>query len=258
METIVRRIDLTRARGLEAQELLRREWLVTNGIGGYASGTISGSVSWRYHGLLIASLPEPFGRMVMLNHLGESIRLADGRCLELSGHDQQPLVLKRGPVISEFRLENHLPVWTYESDGIVIEKHVLFLYGQNTVHIGYRLVSGQQSVLLELRPSIHFRGHEHSVNEALQDDYRWSASGDRYEVTRGEILPRLRLVLKGDHAVFTYDGGNRREIGYPKEAERGYPSRGLLWSPGFFSVQLPPRRDATLIASTEWWNTMLA
>ena len=60
MEKLIRRIDLTRARGEDARQLLRREWLATNGLGGYASGTICGSVTWRYHGLLIAALPSPF------------------------------------------------------------------------------------------------------------------------------------------------------------------------------------------------------
>src|SRR3954449_10893442 len=66
MEKLIRRIDLKNAPADELPGILRREWLVTNGLGGYASGTISGSVTWRYHGLLIAALPEPFGRTVML------------------------------------------------------------------------------------------------------------------------------------------------------------------------------------------------
>src|SRR5215472_8333798 len=104
METIVRRIDLTRARGVEAQQLLRREWLVTNGLGGYASGTISGAVSWRYHGLLIAALPAPFGRMAMLNHLGESIRFPDGHLVQFGGVDSSgPEDLSSAPqFVTEF------------------------------------------------------------------------------------------------------------------------------------------------------------
>src|SRR3954452_8901402 len=129
MEKLIRKIDLTRARGEDARQLLRREWLATNGLGGYASGTICGSVTWRYHGLLIAALPAPFGRMVMLNHLSELLRLQDGRLIELSGHgrDQED---NPAHYISEFRLENHLPVWRYEVEGIILEKCILFLYGQ--------------------------------------------------------------------------------------------------------------------------------
>ena len=79
MDHLIRRIKLVDVTGEEARQLLRREWLMTNGLGGYASGTISGSVTWRYHGLLIAALPAPFGRVVMLNHLAEYVRLPDGR-----------------------------------------------------------------------------------------------------------------------------------------------------------------------------------
>src|SRR5215472_8421878 len=120
METIVRRIDLTRARGLEAQELLRREWLVTNGLGGYASGTISGAVSWRYHGLLIAALPSPLGRIVMLNHLAESLRLEDGKHVEFCGQESNPRdrMMSCGHFLVEFRLENQMPIWRYEMDHI--------------------------------------------------------------------------------------------------------------------------------------------
>jgi predicted glycogen debranching enzyme len=255
MEKLVRRIDLTHSRGEETRGLLRREWLATNGLGGYASGTISGSVTWRYHGLLIAALPAPMGRMVMLNHLAEYIRLADGRVVQIGGVEpSEPEEFARiSRYLTEFRLENGLPIWHYEVEGVVIEKHVLFLYGQNTVHINYHLLSAQQDVLLELRPSIHFRGHEHSVDEKLSPAYQVRAEADHYEVILPEHLLGLRMVLMGDQAALTYDGGTRREIYYPKEAERGCPPRGWLWSPGFFSVRLHPRQDATLIASTEWW-----
>jgi predicted glycogen debranching enzyme len=150
MEKLIRKIDLTRARGEDAQQLLRREWLATNGLGGYASGTISGSVTWRYHGLLIAALPAPFGRMVMLNHLAEYISFPDGRLVEIGGEERsQPQEAEQiGHFITEFRLENHLPVWRYEVEGIVLEKQVLFLYGQNTVHVTYRLLSSQDNVCL--------------------------------------------------------------------------------------------------------------
>jgi predicted glycogen debranching enzyme len=258
MDKLIRRIDLTRARGEDARKLLHQEWLATNGLGGYASGTISGSITWRYHGLLIAALPAPFGRMVMLNHLGEHLRFSDGKTVEIGGADLNRSGEGSNHYLTEFRLENHLPVWRYEVDGIILEKHVLFLYGQNTVHVSYHLLSKHDTVQLQLRPSIHFRGHEQAVNEGSQEGYRLSVAAERYEVTGGDSLPPLRMVLNGEHSAFTYDGGSRREIVYQKEAERGYQSRGLLWSPGYFSVSLRPHRDATLIASTESWGTMLA
>src|SRR3954454_14326211 len=105
MDKLIRRIDFTSARGESARELLRREWLVTNGLGGYASGTISGSVTWRYHGLLIAALPEPFGRTVMLNHVAEFIHLPGGRLVEIGGEERsQPGESRARHFVTEFRL----------------------------------------------------------------------------------------------------------------------------------------------------------
>jgi glycogen debranching enzyme len=240
--------------------LLRQEWLVTNGLGGYASGTISGSVTWRYHGLLIAALAAPLGRVVMHNHLAEFVRFPDGRALQIGGEEpsqpEDPLV--RGSYLTEFRLENQLPVWRYEVEGILLEKHVLLLYGQNTVHITFRLLSNQERVRLELRPSLHFRSHERPVSESLQDDYVLSMHGTQFEILAGNSWPPLRLHLRGTNTTFTYEAGTRREIYYQKDAERGYESRGLLWSPGHFGVDLSPRQEATLIGSTEPWNTLLA
>src|SRR5437588_11707498 len=154
METLIRRINLAQARGENARRLLRQEWLTTNGLGGYASGTISGSVAWRYHGLLIAALQGPFGRTVMLNHLSESIRFPDGQVVQIGGVEPSVPsdVAMTTHYLTEFRLENGLPIWRYDRNGVVLEKHVLFLYGQNTVHINYRLLHSQQQVQLELRP----------------------------------------------------------------------------------------------------------
>ena len=69
IDSVCRSLTIDRATDGGAATLVGAEWLVTNGLGGYASGTISGAVSWRYQGLLIAALPSPLGRVVMLNHL---------------------------------------------------------------------------------------------------------------------------------------------------------------------------------------------
>jgi len=260
MEKLIRRIDLRNAAGEEARNQLTQEWLVTNGLGGYASGTISGAVSWRYHGLLIAALPSPLGRVVMLNHLAESLRLSDGRLLEFCGQESNPSdrMMSCGQFLVEFRLENQMPVWRYEMENIVLEKILVLLHGQNTVHITYRLLSGPESLQLELRPSMHFRRHEHSVSEAITREYLFQAEASRYEVSAGQDMPPLRMMLRGDRYTFTHDGGTRREIYYQKDADRGYESRGILWSPGNFTVHLNSGKDATLIASSETWNTMHA
>src|SRR5882757_6997098 len=114
-----------------------REWLVTNGLGGYASGTVAGVITRRYHGVLIAALPAPFGRTVMLSHVAEELRMADGRRFDIGGRERTgdaPDAHGTG-YLAEFRLEAGLPVWRYEVDGLTIEKRIFLPYMQNTVHI---------------------------------------------------------------------------------------------------------------------------
>src|SRR5882724_3167661 len=72
----------------DPESLVTREWLVTNGLGGYASGTVPGVITRRYHGLLIAALPAPHGRVVMLSHVAEQVRFADGHCVEIGGRER--------------------------------------------------------------------------------------------------------------------------------------------------------------------------
>src|SRR6202165_6164119 len=95
--------------------LLNREWLVTNGLGGYASGTVSGAVTRRYHGLLIAALPGPLRRVVMWNHVSEFLRFSDDDVVSLGAEERAggQLDLKGADFLTEFRLEDGLPVWTY-------------------------------------------------------------------------------------------------------------------------------------------------
>ena len=149
--------------------LRHKEWLVTNGLGGYASETVAGVVNRRYQGLLVASLPAPLGRMVMLNHLLERVRLANRQIVWLGDQDTVagPNTVDRADHLEEFRLELGLPVWRYRLPGAVIEKRLLMPHGQNTVHVTYRLLEGSDSIRLALRPSIQFRGYEAPVDTSL-------------------------------------------------------------------------------------------
>src|SRR3954465_9483790 len=150
-----------------AEELLDREWIVTNGLGGYASGSLGGAVTRRYHGLLIAALPAPLGRVVIWNYLSDSLRFSDGESISLAGEERAggQLHLYGADHLREFRLEDGLPVWIYQVRDIVLEKRVTLPHLQNTVHISYRILQGNARVRLELRPAFHFRHHEIPVNK---------------------------------------------------------------------------------------------
>ncbi len=239
--------------------LLEREWLVTNGLGGYASGSIAGVSTRRYHGLLIAALAAPLGRTVMLNHLNEELRLSDGRVVPLGG-DEQPeagLVIPGASSLEEFRLELGLPVWTYAVGDFLIEKRILLLYRQNTVHVTYRLLAGASPVRLRVRPSVHFRPHEEPVSSRVDHSFTVVSASEGFEIQYPQ-LPPLRTRLTGPRSAMVLDGGHWRELCYRLEQQRGYESKGKVWSPGYFRTDLEPGQDATLVASTEPWDVLSA
>jgi predicted glycogen debranching enzyme len=241
-----------------AGTLARREWLVANGLGGYASGSVAGPVTRRYHGLLIAAHAAPLGRVVMLTALAETLRLPDGTeaVLESAIRDAAEVEGQAGLPLLAFRLEDHLPVWRYAVGDRVVEKRIVMPHGHNIVHATYRLVEGDGPVALTLRPLLHFRPLEADVGRPLDRTYVLSAQAGRYEIAAGPDLPALRLSLDGEGCALTLDGGGRHEVFYALEAERGYPSRGPLWSPGQFAGELRRDRPLTLVAGTEAWHTI--
>jgi predicted glycogen debranching enzyme len=238
----------------------RREWLVTNGLGGYSSGTVAGVVTRRYHGLLVSAMPAPLGRYVMLNHLLERVRLPSRDVTWLGDEDEVAGInaVDRHGHLTEFRLELGLPVWRFTLGDLVIEKRVLMPYGQNTVHVTYRLIEGEGPVRLGLRPSVQFRPYEAPVGTAPGDAYMLTAVGNRYELSAGDELPSLRMTLHGARAGLTLDERGITAVPYEMEASRGYDSVGALWSPGYFRADLTPHDDIALIASTEPWETVFA
>jgi predicted glycogen debranching enzyme len=242
------------------EQLLEREWLVTNGLGGYSSGTVCGALTRRYHGLLVAANPAPLGRTLVLNRLTEVVRFHDGSTVHFGGDQKQGGVLEFQGMeyLTGFALEDGLPVWRYDMKGTVIEKRLVLVHGQNTVHLIYRLVSGAGRVRLKLQPAIHFRPHDAPVDLNVEEPYIFSAVENRYQIATGSGPPHLRLVITGGRGTFTLEEKTITGIFYAVEHARGYESLGTLWSPGYFAVDLEAGQDAALTASTETWETIRA
>src|SRR5215210_7198250 len=122
-------VPVRRLRGGDISTWLDREWLVANGLGGYACGTVSGAATRRYHGLLVAAHPAPLGRVMMWNHLAEHFRLPDYRGTAVGGRERVGRIaeIEGAEVLAEFRLEIGLPVWRFEIAEHVIEKRVFML-----------------------------------------------------------------------------------------------------------------------------------
>ena len=253
---VMRRMRWDRAE-TSRELLLNREWLVSNGLGGYASGSVSGAITRKYHGILIAGLPAPLGRMVMWSHVSEFLRFSDDDLVSLGAEERAggQLDLHGADYLSEFRLEDGLPVWTYQVRDLVIEKRILLPHLQNTVHVSYQITAGSKPPRLELRPAFHFRHHEAPVDQGFAAPYKVTAVEGRYEINGpGRRIPPLRMRLYGGGSGFTIAAARIRQVVYRTEQQRGYAYEGDLWSPGFFQIDLARQSTATLIGSTENWE----
>jgi predicted glycogen debranching enzyme len=255
---LVRRVPWARGEGADPAPLLDLEWLVTNAVGGYASGTVAGVATRRYHGLLVAALPG-LGRTLMLGTLAEEVRLPDGRCVRIGGEERPDALEVDAACLAEFRLEAGLPVWTYDLMGeAVVEKRVLMPYGHNTVHVTYRLIRGDGPLRLRLYPSLNCRPHDEPFDQR-HNEYRLSTPGDDcYELTVGGDLPTLRMKLFGHNSAFTIEWRTLPRV-HRVEASRGYGPLAAVLRPGHLRAYLThDAREATLLASTESWDAALA
>lgn len=237
-----------------AEDTRRREWILTNGLGGFASGTLSGGVTRRYHGLLVAALPAPLGRTVMLSRLHETITTGKQNVIllndqELENHQTEGAVCQ---CITSFNLDDGLPRWIYQSEAITLEKRMLMQPKQNTVLINYKVVAADGPVTIELRPAMHFRPLEAAVNEDFVNntEYVVNSKDNLYYVQGGDYPPLLLKIIDAESS-FNIDNRRRDDIYFRLEFERGYAYVGKHWSPGFFKITLQPGESATLIATTE-------
>ncbi|HEX8407711.1 MAG TPA: amylo-alpha-1,6-glucosidase [Thermoanaerobaculia bacterium] len=245
-------------RGEPRDALFQREWLVTNGLGGYASGTIGGACTRRFHGKLIAALPGPLGRTMMLNHLEEHLVTAGGTTWILSGDESGRAITWPTPdFLEEFVLECGVPVWRFSGDGIRFEKRVVMPNAQNTIWIVYRLLEGPDGLTLRLRPSLNFRPHEGLLDRPPQG---WTvhADGTNIEIAESTAYPALRLSIVGKSAGLNADPRDVEHVIYRLEKNRGYEYEGPLWSPGVIHLELQRGADAALVASVEPWAVVHA
>jgi predicted glycogen debranching enzyme len=227
------------------------EWLETNGIGGFASSTIIGLNTRRYHGLLTAALKPPVGRFVLLSKLEETL-VIDGRRYELSANQYPGVIHPQGfRYQSGFRLDP-FPAFTYEIDGVHLEKLVFMVRGENTTVVQYELLESRSETVdikLEVRPLIAFRDYHSTTHEN-------SALNPQIEVETGQTtfqpysdLPALHLAH--DLAEIDRTGFWYRNFQYSLEQERGLDFAEDLFSPCAFTVDLRKQPRARLIASTE-------
>src|SRR5713101_6501228 len=232
---------------------LRREWLETNGLGGFASSTITGLNTRRYHGLLVAATKPPVGREVLLSKLEETL-LIDGQPFDLSCNRYPGVVHPQGfRYLTDFRLDP-FPIFTYDVEGIVIEKTVFMVYGENTTVVQYELKTSNRSqpsnsLRLEIRPLIAFRDY-HSTTHA--NGGLNAAVEQAPELAAVAPYPGLPTLYLAHNAVELQKTGDwYRNFEYDIERERGLDFTEDLFNHFVLRFDLLSNSQASIIASTE-------
>ncbi len=224
------------------------EWLETNGIGGFASSTIAGLNTRRYHGLLIAATKPPVGRMMLLSKLDETLISGDRR-YELSANQYPGAVHPQGHQSAyQFRLDP-FPISCYRIDGLELEKRIFMVHGENTTVVEYELKGPAGEYTLELRPLIAFRDYHGATHENSALDPTVIAGDGMAKMTPYQDMPSLYFGY-GD-AELERGGEWYRNFEYAVELERGLDFREDLFNPFVLRFKLKPGAVATVIASTE-------
>jgi predicted glycogen debranching enzyme len=228
--------------------LQKKEWLETNGLGGWASSTVSGAHSRRYHGLLVAATHPPVGRMVMLSKLDESIVIGEER-FELGANQYPGAIWPQGFQHLKSFERDLFPVFEYEVAGIHLRKTIVAIHGENTTVILYEVVSSEDEFKLELLPLASCRDY-HSLAHA--NDY----IGQQYIFDEGifrtlnyQGCPELFISVPG--SSFTPDKNWFYNFEYAAELQRGLDFKEDLYSHGSFSITLKNKSKLGIIISTD-------
>jgi predicted glycogen debranching enzyme len=231
------------------EQASQREWLATNGIGGYASGSLSGANTRRYHGLLVAALTPPTGRRCLLSKVEETL-LLNGETFELSANRYPGAIHPQGYRWLERFQALPAPAFLYRPrPDTLLEKRIWMPYGRNTVCLRYALRKAPAPLLLRLSPLVCWKDYHSEM-------HFWKDFPAQVCVLEGETRlqpttesPMLRLLAPGTR--WEPAGYWHYRVEHPREQERGFDYLEDLYCPGHFLADLAPGASLTLIATLE-------
>jgi predicted glycogen debranching enzyme len=226
-----------------------REWLVTNGLGGYAAGTVAGNLTRRYHGLLVAALHPPLGRTLLVTKAEESVH-----------YDQQEYLLSTNTwrsgvtapigynLLDRFYLDGAIPVWEYTCADALLEKRIWQQQGENTTYVRYHLVRATLPLRLQIKILVNYRDY-HSTTHA--GDWRMAVESVAHGLVVTAYSGGTPVYLLSDRAVATPQHEWYRDFYLSVEAYRGLDASEDHLYAGEFTVMLQPGENVTLVTSTQ-------
>jgi len=236
---------------------IQRGWLLTNGLGGYASSTLILSNTRRYHGLLIASLKPPGDRRLILSKIDESVEV-NGRKYDLSSFSSGDFIMKGYEFLQKVTFRP-LPCYYYSVAGVLVEKKICLVYGENTVAVVYKITNGNNSAAkFRMTPLLNFRDHHHNLRKNQMNFTRkaeYSSVGgkeSRVEIAPFNLDTTIKLSCIGG---FFLPAENCwfYNMRYYREEERGLDAYEDHYIPGSFDIIVEPgaEKQVAIVCTVE-------
>jgi len=241
-------LTLPRSDFVDQESALAHEWLLTNGLGGFACGTVAQANTRRYHGLLVAALAPPGERTVMVAKLDATVSYQK-RQYELACNEYADgTVAPRGfSLLASFHLEEGIPVWTYALADARLEERIWMAHGRNTTYVSFTLSHASAALDLSLLPLCTYRDYHAHTQGGWSLEVAAEARGCR--VTALPNGRPYRLLI--DRGKFVAGAEWYWHFRHRLEAERGLDALEDLFRPGTFQARLAPHETLTWIATAE-------
>ncbi|MBP1910627.1 amylo-alpha-1,6-glucosidase [Methanolobus bombayensis] len=220
-----------------------REWLITNGLGGYASSTVIGANTRKYHGLLVASIKPPVERILLLSSLDEELYTEDG-VHKLAVHKYPGTVYPEGyKYLNDFNADT-MPDFIYSAAGIVIRKSIAMVHGENTTIVKYDIENaGKKKASLKILPLINSRSIHHLTNGS---DKIFSQDSDE----NGTLVKGYTEFSLISNMPYQSDEHWYYDFEYEVELSRGYPFRENNFNPGYFEIEINDKYCSCFVLAT--------
>lgn len=223
---------------LDLKDGLKKEWIITNGIGGFCSSTVIGANTRRYHGLLIASLNPPASRYLILSKLDESISIEDRNyCLYTNICKEY---VSDGFKRQESFEKEYFPIFNYKVEDVKIEKKIAMMYGKNTTVVSYKIQNGRQASKMTIAPIVNFRDF-HSMTANKNFTLKQNVNATKVCVNFVEENTRPIYMYLSEGKYIDYESDTFKNMYYIKEEQRGFYSEENLAVSGRFEVELQPK-----------------
>jgi predicted glycogen debranching enzyme len=243
--------------------LLKKEWLETNGLGGYASSTIIGCNTRKYHGLLVTRLANPPGKFVLLSKVEDSAVL-DEQEFFLTAHQYPNVLFPKDGIVPQTYSNDLCPCFDYDCGAFKLKKEIVMVNGHNTVLIRYTAAAeNKKTVLLRVKPLTAYRDFHQLTRENLSLRVRTFPAYHGFVMSPYAGMPPFFMQCDGNFQFFPAPVWYQN-FEYAKERERGFEYLEDLFCPGVFEISLEPGQSVLVSASTEeqkdsarFWNKEL-